>query len=263
MLPLQKGWEPAAYARHEKALRKEIGAFTVAFACNEKAWSPQEIAEVVCRIRPKRVHLLGAGKKMVLRYCQSIAEVSARTVVSADANRLRAFIGTGRPLTEQVKMSTENANKDMSAFLDRSYDDTEILHDLYNTPGFLDPGEAMALAKCLGIANREELSRWAESSQECADEDEPYSCKLGNLLDAGGYGGIAVRMLVEAREGQAIRAILIDSEVGRTRISSRVENIKTIMDRDQHAIAREFASTRSQLAFDFFFQQGSGQRLAA
>jgi len=265
MVPFQKGWPVAAYAEHEKAMRKYLGPFTVAFACNESAWAPRDIADVVAVIRPGRVHLLGAGKKMVLRYCRAIREVSRDTVVSADANRVRAFIGTGRYLTDSVNLAAKEAGDDTERFFARTYDETELLHDLYNTPGYLEPDEAVMLAKRIGITDREELARWASWSQEFADEDEEslYGCKLGHLLDDGGYCGLAVQLLVTVGDGEVMRDILTTGEVKRTRISARVEAISSLMRQDQKAIGVEFADASRQLAFDFLITEPMHQALAA
>lgn len=261
LVPFQKGWKASAYQAHYYWLRDNIGSFTLAFACNEHAWNVRDIATIVNIVNPDRVHLLGAGKKYVLKYFEAIQEVFPKTIVSSDANRVRSYVGEGRFITECVKVAALGAAEIAEKDFDGSYDETEIIYDLYNTPGYLSPKEAVQLAKQLGITNKKVLDKWAAWSQEASeytDEDNggyeeynSYGSKLGHLLTESCYGYDIDLLLVKSENGSVLRSIFSTSIVKEAKITARSTAIRECMVKDQTSIAKSFEYSASQLSFCF------------
>lgn len=102
MLPIQLGeLSPAECMAH---LRNRFGDnFTVAVPSNEAAFSGEQLSNLA-GAKPARIHLLGIGASAKLKgLVKLIRAKSPDTLVTSDANRLRAWIGEGRDVTRLVK----------------------------------------------------------------------------------------------------------------------------------------------------------------
>ena len=102
LVPIQKGGL-APYDAFAEAVQI-IGTddFTAAVPSNRAAFSNADLSNLMGgQIKPRRVHFLGvAGNKVKLAELAAIVHrASPTTVVTSDANRLRAKVGQGQPLT--------------------------------------------------------------------------------------------------------------------------------------------------------------------
>lgn len=167
----------------------------------------------------------------------------AELKVSHDATRVLANVGNNRPLTSGVDDDIRNhinehveewgkdgivnfygeklglqeseieslKNSRDDTGLERLYeklfetfDDTETTFELLNTPGYLLPVEAIALAKTFNVTDEERVALWADWSQEEADSnfsawasyrfnfdfcEDDFGCKLGYLLMLEDFSG--------------------------------------------------------------------------
>jgi hypothetical protein len=178
MLAIQRGErDPVAVYRD---LVEVFGdRFVAALPCNERAFSNDAVLDFASRAHPPRLHLLGRVRES-RRILSHLTLFAPDTVVSADANRLRAKVGEGRPLT----MNTRAAIGDRAqALAEEAY--TDEVYDLLHTPKALSPAQAESLARTIGVTDVEELSAWRTLSQSPVDADstdDQYGSGLGSLL---------------------------------------------------------------------------------
>ncbi|MDO3380400.1 hypothetical protein [Geoalkalibacter halelectricus] len=212
IVPLQLGWDSQRYRIHYALLKQELGEFTPGFAYNKAAWKAHDVASLVRELGLTKIHLFGIGKRRIAETAGVLWGQSPSLKISCDSNRLRAMVGQGRKLTtateHRVQQEMQKAKEDTILaccpegqagdfeFFAASWDDTEEVFELYNTPGYLAPSEAKAWAMALGVTDRKELSLWGRWSQEEADAqfhdqmcrtrylEEAYGCKLGYLIDS-------------------------------------------------------------------------------
>ncbi|AJF08278.1 hypothetical protein [Geoalkalibacter subterraneus] len=208
--PLQIGWKRVEYVSYLGCLGSEIRTIIPGFAFNKMAWGAKDVAELVRLVRPASIHLFGIGQKRITRTAEAIWSVCPTTAIYCDSNRIRAWAGKGRVLTREVSQRLRTVYERSCQRYLRHYlqgrglcraeaailsdvflgaDETELQFDLCNTPGFLEPNEARALAKLFGRRERAEIQAWVKASQsesECDREDFlgiSYGCELGYLID--------------------------------------------------------------------------------
>lgn len=156
--------------------------FRCALPARVSVFTETEILEFVRDAKPSRLHLLGVGSSAELPMrLRRLGSVSDGLDVSTDACQFRAGLGRGRPLQQIIDVSLTTASRDavlhgavpadatpmlggtepraealQTALFDgghdageapdSGFDITEYLHDLYNSPGFLDRDDAIELA---------------------------------------------------------------------------------------------------------------------
>lgn len=102
LVPIQKGNLPPYLAWRAAVDVLGTEDFTASVPSNAAAFTPADLADLVGGpVKPRRVHLLGiaGNKKRLAELVRIIHEGSPDTVVTSDANRLRAQVGEGRPVT--------------------------------------------------------------------------------------------------------------------------------------------------------------------
>jgi hypothetical protein len=152
MVAVQRGELSLAEAYRETCRVLGTDEFRVAMPSNEAAVTEGELLAFLDEVRPRRLHLLGIARNR--RFAPLVAEIRRRspeTHVSSDANRLRAMLGKGRPVTEAVN---RRVRERIDEVLEEDHlagvgDVTEIVYHIWNTPAFLKESEARRLARHL------------------------------------------------------------------------------------------------------------------
>lgn len=81
--------------------------FTVSIPANKVAFSQADLNDLMAGpSKPARVHFLGVAgnKRLLAQLAATVHRASPSTLVTSDANRLRARVGVGRPITEAKKI---------------------------------------------------------------------------------------------------------------------------------------------------------------
>ncbi len=227
LVPVQCGWNLAAYLPYLQKLRYEIGSpFTLAFAYNKRAWSERAMARVVADFQPEKVHLLGIGKSRIGTAAGALWSVAPNVVVGHDSCRVRSLVGKGRTLDVHVHRHIEQKKAKLSrreaeetarfvGIFERDEDaeliadlfdlsDEVLMHQLCHVPGFLTPQKAAILANFMGIPSTADrfLEKFVRDSQR-SSQSERFGCALGEFIEL-----IAGRDLIEAvrfRVGERLR----------------------------------------------------------
>lgn len=121
LVPVQKGLLPPYHAWREAAGMLGTDDFTPSVPSNKVAFSPEDLANLFDGPdKPKRVHLLGiAGdRKRLAELTAVIHSRSPTTVITTDANRLRAQVGEGRVLTVEKGRQTAWLKEAFASLLD-------------------------------------------------------------------------------------------------------------------------------------------------
>lgn len=163
------------------------------------AVSVDQVVRFLHQTGEARVHLLGTSKRS---HFDTIGLFCAKVTVTADANRIRAAVGAGRPLTENYReLVREACAEHWRAGGPAEEDATEFIANALNVPGFLSRAEVAKLAAFLELATGEELS---SAIIQCALEERVTS----DLIDVACQYPIAemFRDRVASRVGPAIRA---------------------------------------------------------
>jgi len=256
LVPLQRGWNTDAYVEHYNLLEATIGPFTLALACNKAAWSPADVARLVAKVQPRRVHLLGVGTKNLDAYSDAVLWHAPGCELSSDANRARVFIGQGRDITVETKRGTEEVYAEACGEFEKCYDGTELDYDLSNTAGYLEPEEAKELARLFGVCDPARMDLWAKASQEEADEafqaeqddDEwAFGCRLGYLIQAADPCGYYSQVLVHGHEGESIKEMLAGLAAKRRQGEMRRKAITKVMTADSKRREREYSARTDQM----------------
>lgn len=185
MLAIQKGDKDPVEVFHE--LESLIGnvRFVVALPCNEHAFSNDEVLDFASRAQPPRLHLLGRVRD-TRRILSHLKLFASTTVISADANRLRAKVGDGRPLTMATR---DDLDQSAAAAADEAH--TDQVYDILHVPAALSATEADGFARFLGIVDETAITAWRTMSQQIPasdSTDESYGSCLGSLLHLHYHG---------------------------------------------------------------------------
>ena len=204
LIPIQLGrLRPADSYRR---LRSMFGDdFTVAVPSNEAAFSGRDL-DSLAGARPRRIHLLGIGASRKLKgLLNLINSRSPETVVTTDANRLRAWIGEGRPVTKRVKPILDEqmsaAARGVGEF--GRYDETEFA-------GYI--GSILTRADYDIIAEWLRLADWKEARARVAD---------GSINDFGEYWSQIMAKLWERHTTPKVQPTLrrrVITEVAREKL---------------------------------------------
>lgn len=103
LIPVQKGDMPPYHAWREAVRILGTADFTASVPSNAAAFTPADLADLFDGPeKPARVHLLGiAGNtKRLAPLLHVVQSRSPATTITTDANRLRAQVGQGRPVTD-------------------------------------------------------------------------------------------------------------------------------------------------------------------
>jgi 3'-phosphoadenosine 5'-phosphosulfate sulfotransferase (PAPS reductase)/FAD synthetase len=117
LVPLQRGERSLAEVYQDTVENLGTDKFVSALPSNEAAVPPAELLDFVRTAKPRAIHLLGLGKQTLVdawrrRFVQAVRP--RLIVVTADANRLRAIVGQGRPLTTAVNEEAERVLADLA-----------------------------------------------------------------------------------------------------------------------------------------------------
>jgi len=106
LVPLQKGElsGPELFGAIDEALREMT--WVPAFPCKKAATTAAEIVDFCDRTWAPDIHCLGLGGEKLQELAQAIHEVSPDTRVTGDSNKLRAMVGSRRPLHRDTTTRT-------------------------------------------------------------------------------------------------------------------------------------------------------------
>lgn len=167
LVPLQKGagrWSAAAcYAAACDILGTDD--FVAGVPSRAEAFGPADLERFLRQAAPQRLHLLGLGRDRVawLERLPVLDRWAPRASLSCDANRLRAFLGKGRPLTDEVSARVHTQRgwegapavplTELDAYHPEDYgiDDTEVMGDLYAAPQVFTEHELRQFADLAGL----------------------------------------------------------------------------------------------------------------
>lgn len=265
LVPFQKGWGMKRYRSHYQAMKMALTApFTIAIPCNAKAWGVQDLAKMIAAVRPDRVHLLGVGKRKLWQFVDAVLTSAPNCLISADANRVRAMIGEGRPVTEHARRNLREVEEQARQEFAEEFDSTEYAFEAHNTPGYFTQEQARMLAKLFGVSDEKEIERWARWSQEESSvrqqsdkgpEGWSFGCKLGYLLHEADPTGLRLAVFCgpegeeEQSEPSAIHAAGVRAE---SSPKIRSEVIRDAMSQDQAARHSEFTALKHAFRESFF-----------
>jgi len=256
LIPFQRGWEIDAYVKHYRMLEKEIGPFSLSFACNAAAWAPRDVARLISTLRPARVHLLGVGTKNLDAYSDAVLWNSPETVLSSDANRTRVFLGMGRSITEDTRRGVEAIRAEAGEEFDECYDGTEMDFDLHHSSCYLEAAEAKELAILFGVTKKSEIDRWGKWSQEDTDGrflkaqgecDIEWGCKLGFLIEQADPYGYFIQTLVHGHDGQTVKEMMATLAAKRRTKEARRAAITKTLSADNRKRQLIYSTRTSQM----------------
>jgi hypothetical protein len=238
IVPIQKGALDLSKAYDR--VRELLGTdnFRVGVPSNQAAVSKEELGKFVEESKPSRIHLLGISEanrnfKPLVDYLHSIAP---GLEISSDANRLRAGLGAGRKLTKEIEERVAQAQGEIIGRVEEgggeAPDYTESVYDIYNTPGYLSPGEARQFAQRLSkdpqvqseivkAALAKEPATYSKE-EEADREVSTHDSQLGKWLEEnapGDIGSNAVWQYLHGREHAATKQrtrgeVITDAERG-------------------------------------------------
>lgn len=152
LIPVQKGaLSPYdAWTRSLDIYRITPERAIAAVPSNQEAFSETDLKNLISSTErpPTRVHLLGlaANEK---RLEQMVGMIPGRVIITTDANRLRAKVGKGRPVTEKRKAKLHD--QVVEQLREGQFDETELIYDVVNTPAWMNRAELTRFAKALGL----------------------------------------------------------------------------------------------------------------
>ena len=202
LVPLHKGPLPPSAAWREAVRLLGTDDLTAAVPALENAFGQADLAELLSApAAPKRIHLLGIGgaKRTLAALVRTIHARGPAITVTSDANRLRAKIGTGRPVTvEARRRGAEIPLWDGTHPGLRRFDATELVGAVALDKAWLTADQVRTLAAALGVTHPEEQERWI-----CAHREEGLSVLLD---EADGDGRATEWAVLEMWRPQAERA---------------------------------------------------------
>ncbi|TXG99926.1 MAG: hypothetical protein E6R08_00400 [Nevskiaceae bacterium] len=144
--------------------------FVTGIPSNACAWTMDQVLHFAKAVQPKRMHLLGLGKKQTVDCMAArVAEVSAKTVLTCDSCQILANVGQGRRLTDRAQTRLDAMVAEaLSARPSETVLMTvhEYLFDVCHTPGFLTTAEAVALGAALGYSTPEWAEKFAQGAAQ-------------------------------------------------------------------------------------------------
>lgn len=132
-----------------------------------------------------------------------------------------------------------------------------MIYDLFNSPGYLTPEEAMALARLFGHTSRKVLAEWAGASQEDGngaesgevnDPEATYGCKLGYLLALEDPTHQITNLLVWADDGLALKEAFSTATAASNRVASRRRAIAAALTDDARRLRRQESNRGEHVA---------------
>lgn len=238
LVAVQRGEQSLAAAYRETCRVLGTDKFRVAMPSNEAAVTEGELLAFLDEVRLARLHLLGiARSRRFAPLVTEIRRVSPETHVSSDANRLRAMLGAGRPVTEAVARRVrarvdEAVEEDHWAGVG---DLTELIYAIWNVPAFLSEAEARRLARRLtegwtGERGGEEFFKRIVAAardphppvydyEEDADEEAyHYGSRLGQFLEEffpGQLGDWDVEVFIQCEIRRSVQPGIRAEEIAR------------------------------------------------
>lgn len=215
LVPIQRG-QLRPYEAWQAAV-KALGSadFSCAIPSNKVAFNRDDIRDLFGGpVKPARAHLLGvaADKAKLGAMVRDIHALSPRTIITSDANRIRAKVGEGRPITTGQRRMARELGEDVwnGAPGVEEFDETELLAKVAHDTGWLRPDQVRELAAAVGVTAPRAQDAWVTAHNvdglaDLLDEWDPDGRATLHAVRAM-FRGVAERAVSSAARSGAIAA---------------------------------------------------------
>ncbi|CAB4137661.1 hypothetical protein UFOVP326_49 [uncultured Caudovirales phage] len=215
LVPIQRG-QLRPYEAWQAAVRALGSAdFSCAIPSNKVAFDQKDIRDLFGGpVKPARAHLLGvaADQAKLGAMVRDIHALSPRTIITSDANRIRAKVGEGRPITEGQRRMARELGEDVwnGAPGVEEFDETELLAKVAHDTGWLRPDQVRELAAAVGVTAPRAQDAWVAAHNvdglaDLLDEWDPDGRATLHAVRAM-FRGVAERAVSSAARSGAIAA---------------------------------------------------------
>jgi len=177
VVPLQKGLLPAAWLWREAVSMFGASGLVAGIPSRDAAFSAEDLRQFVSSAHPARLHMLGLGadKARLVPRLEVLAQLAPDTIVSYDANRIRAHLGAGRRITERSRALVRAEGgwvgapaapapwgKPGAGEVETELDETDLTGSLFLDADWMTDAEIERLATLLG----QDAAEMAEAHQD-------------------------------------------------------------------------------------------------